>query len=34
MVTIVWNQKLKTDRTIPNNKPGTIIRKEARLVTE
>jgi hypothetical protein len=25
-VTIVWNQQVKTDRTIPNNKPDIIIR--------
>jgi len=24
-VTILWNQKLQTDRTIPNNKPDIII---------
>ena len=24
-VTILWNQQVQTDRTIPNNKPGTII---------
>jgi hypothetical protein len=24
-VTILWNQKIQTDRTIPNNKPGIII---------
>jgi len=25
-VTILWNQKVQTDRTIPNNKPDSIIR--------
>jgi len=25
-VTIVWNQQIQTDRTIPNNKPDIIIR--------
>jgi hypothetical protein len=25
-VTILWNQKVQTDRTIPNNKPDIIIR--------
>ena len=25
-VTMLWNQKIKTDRTIPNNKPDVIIR--------
>ena len=25
-VTILWNQQVRTDRTIPNNKPDTIIR--------
>jgi hypothetical protein len=25
-VTILWNQQLRTDRTIPNNKPDIIIR--------
>ena len=25
-VTILWNQHLRTDRTIPNNKPHIIIR--------
>jgi len=25
-VTILWNQQVQTDRTILNNKPGTIIR--------
>jgi hypothetical protein len=25
-VTILWNQQVQTDRTIPNNKPETIIR--------
>ena len=25
-VTILWNQQMKTDRTIPNNKPDLIIR--------
>jgi hypothetical protein len=25
MVTILWNQQLKTDGTIPNNKPDIII---------
>jgi len=24
--TILWNQQVQTDRTIPNNKPGIIIR--------
>ena len=26
MVTMLWNQQVQTDRTIPNNKPGIIIR--------
>jgi len=26
MVTILWNQQVQTDRTIPNNKPDIIIR--------
>ena len=25
-VTILWNQEVQTDRTIPNNKPDIIIR--------
>ena len=25
-VTVFWNQQVKTDRTIPNNKPDIIIR--------
>ena len=25
-VNILWNQKVQTDRNIPNNKPGIIIR--------
>ena len=25
-VTILWNQQVETDRTIPNNKPDVIIR--------
>jgi hypothetical protein len=25
-VTILWNQQVQTDRTIPNNKPDTVIR--------
>jgi len=25
-VTILWNQQVQTDRTIPNNKPDLIIR--------
>ena len=25
-VTILWNQQVKTDRTIPNNKPDITIR--------
>ena len=25
-VTILWNQRVQTDRTIPNNKPDIIIR--------
>jgi hypothetical protein len=25
-VTILWNQQVQTDRTIPNNKPGIVIR--------
>ena len=25
-VTILWNQQVQTDRTIPNNKPDFIIR--------
>ena len=30
-VTILWNQQVQTDRTIPNNKPDIIIRdKEKR----
>jgi len=24
-VTILWNQQVKTDRTIPNNKPDIIV---------
>ena len=24
-ITILWNQQVQTDRTIPNNKPDTII---------
>jgi len=24
-VTILWNQQVRTDRTIPNNKPDNII---------
>ena len=27
-VTILWNQQVKTDRTIPNNKPDIIIRDD------
>ena len=26
MVTILWNQQVQSDRTIPNNKPDIIIR--------
>ena len=26
LVTILWNQQVQTDRTIPNNKPDIIIR--------
>ena len=26
-VTILWNQQVQTDRTIPNNKPDIIIRE-------
>jgi len=29
-VTILWNQKVQTDRTIPNNKPDIIIRDNAK----
>ena len=29
-VTILWNQKVQTDRTIPNNKPDIIIRDNER----
>ena len=25
-VTILWNQQVRTDRTVPNNKPDIIIR--------
>jgi hypothetical protein len=25
-VTILWNQQVQTDRTIPNNKPDIVIR--------
>ena len=25
-VTILWNQQVRTDRTIPNNKPDVIVR--------
>ena len=25
-VTVLWNQQIQTDRTIPNNKPDIIIR--------
>ena len=25
-VTILWNQQVQTDRTVPNNKPDIIIR--------
>ena len=25
-ITILWNQQVRTDRTIPNNKPEVIIR--------
>jgi hypothetical protein len=25
-VTILWNQQIKTDRTIPSNKPGIVTR--------
>ena len=25
-VTVLWNQQVQTDRTIPNNKPDIIIR--------
>ena len=25
-VTLLWNQQVQTDRTIPNNKPDVIIR--------
>jgi hypothetical protein len=27
-VTILWNQQMRTDRTIPNNKPDTINRDD------
>jgi hypothetical protein len=27
-VTILWNQQVQTDRTIPNNKPGIIKNKK------
>jgi hypothetical protein len=27
-VTILWNKQVQTDRTIPNNKPGIIIRDD------
>jgi hypothetical protein len=30
MVNILWNQKMQTDRTIPNNKPGTLTRANGR----
>ena len=26
MVTLLWNQQVRTNRTIPNNKPGIIMR--------
>jgi len=26
IITILWNQQVQTDRTIPNNKPDIIIR--------
>jgi len=29
-VTILWNQQIQTDRTIPNNKPDIIIRDNER----
>jgi hypothetical protein len=29
-VTILWNQQVKTNRAIPNNKPGIIISNEKR----
>jgi len=29
-VTILWNQQVQTDRTIPNNKPDTIIRDDGK----
>ena len=29
-VTILWNQQVQTDRTIPNNKPDIIIRDNER----
>jgi transposase len=29
-VTILWNQQVQTDRTIPNNKPDIIIRDNGR----
>jgi len=27
-VTILWNQQVQTDRTIPNNKPDIIMKRE------
>jgi len=36
-VTILWNQQVQTDRTIPNNKPDIIIRdneKGVRMLTD
>jgi len=29
-VTILWNQQVQTDRTVPNNKPDIIIRDNER----
>ena len=36
-VTILWNQQMRSDRTIPNNKPDTILRntkKGTRVLTD
>ena len=30
IITILWNQQIQTDRTIPNNKPDIIIRDNER----
>ena len=33
-VTILWNQQVQTDRTIPNNKPDIIIRDNEKSTCE